>query len=43
MLQIINHLLCALRLFQQFFRSGTYWQDSLLARYTLAQTVEEAP
>ncbi len=33
----------SLRLFQQFFRSGTYWQDSLLARYTLAQTVEEAP
>ncbi|ADW18131.1 CMP/dCMP deaminase zinc-binding protein [Desulfobulbus propionicus DSM 2032] len=31
----------SLRLFQQFFRTGTYWQDSLLARYTLAQTVEE--
>ena len=33
----------SLRLFQQFFRTGTYWQDSLLARYTLAQTMEEAP
>jgi tRNA(adenine34) deaminase len=30
----------SLRLFQQFFQTGTYWQDSLLARYTLAQTVE---
>jgi tRNA(adenine34) deaminase len=30
----------SLRLFQQFFRTGTYWQDSLLARYTMAQTVE---
>ena len=27
----------SLLLFQQFFRTGTYWQDSLLARYTLAQ------
>jgi tRNA(adenine34) deaminase len=25
-------------LFQEFFRTGSYWQDSLLARYTLAQT-----
>ena len=33
----------SLRLFQQFFRSGSYWQDSLLARYTLAQTPEESP
>lgn len=33
----------SLRLFQQFFRTGAYWQDSLLARYTLAQTVEETP
>lgn len=33
----------SLLLFQQFFRTGAYWQDSLLARYTLAQTVEEAP
>ena len=31
----------SLQLFQQFFQTGTYWQDSLLARYTLAQTVEE--
>ena len=30
----------SLHLFQQFFQAGTYWQDSLLARYTLAQTVE---
>ncbi|MDR2550407.1 MAG: nucleoside deaminase [Desulfobulbus sp.] len=33
----------SLRLFQQFFRTGTYWQDSLLARYTLAQTTEVVP
>ncbi|MBM9535527.1 nucleoside deaminase [Desulfobulbus alkaliphilus] len=32
----------SLRLFQQFFRSGSYWQDSLLARYTLAQSLEES-
>ena len=32
----------SLRLFQQFFRTGSYWQDSLLARYTLAQTPEES-
>lgn len=31
----------SLRLFQQFFRTGTYWQDSLLARYTLAQPLED--
>lgn len=30
----------SLRLFQQFFRSGSYWQDSLLARYTMAQNQE---
>lgn len=30
----------SLRLFQQFFQSGSYWQDSLLARYTMAQTQE---
>ena len=30
----------SLRLFQQFFETGSYWQDSLLARYTMAQTVE---
>ena len=32
----------SLRLFQQFFRTGSYWLDSLLARYTLAQTPEES-
>lgn len=32
----------SLRLFQQFFRTGRYWQDSLLARYTMAQTLSEA-
>ncbi len=30
-----------LALFQQFFREYPYWQDSLLARYTLAQSNEE--
>jgi len=30
----------SLHLFQEFFRTGSYWQDSLLARYTLAQTVK---
>ena len=30
----------SLRLFQQFFQSGSYWQDSLLARYTMAQNQE---
>nr|WP_321468722.1 nucleoside deaminase [uncultured Desulfobulbus sp.] len=30
----------SLQLFQQFFTSGNYWQDSLLARYTLAQSLE---
>jgi len=30
----------SLRLFQQFFQNGSYWQDSLLARYTLAQPLE---
>lgn len=30
----------SLRLFQQFFHSGNYWQDSLLARYTMAQCQE---
>lgn len=29
--------------FQEFFRTGRYWQGSPLARYTLAQTVREAP
>lgn len=33
----------SLGLFQQFFQTGTYWQDSLLARYTLAQTLEAQP
>lgn len=32
----------SLCLFQEFFRTGTYWQDSLLARYTQAQTVKAA-
>ncbi|NLZ17055.1 MAG: nucleoside deaminase [Desulfobulbaceae bacterium] len=31
----------SLKLFQHFFRMGDYWQDSLLARYTLAQTLDE--
>lgn len=30
----------SLHLFQQFFQSGSYWQDSLLARYTMAQNQE---
>jgi len=30
----------SLGLFQQFFQTGTYWRDSLLARYTLAQPLE---
>ncbi len=29
-----------LTLFQLFFRNFTYWQDSLLSRYTLAQPLE---
>lgn len=29
----------SVQLFQEFFRTGSYWQDSLLARYTMAQTV----
>ena len=29
----------SLALFQQFFRSHDYWQDSLLARYTLGQSL----
>ena len=33
----------SLRLFQEFFRTGAYWQDSLLARYTMAQTVQAVP
>ena len=32
----------SLRLFQQFFQSGSYWQDSLLARYTMAQNQERS-
>ncbi|MGI6657652.1 MAG: nucleoside deaminase [Desulfobulbus sp.] len=32
----------SLLLFQQFFRTGTYWSDSLLARYTLSQPVESS-
>jgi tRNA(adenine34) deaminase len=34
-----NESLC---LFQQFFQAGSYWQGSLLARYTLEQIFEEA-
>lgn len=30
----------SLYLFQQFFENGSYWQDSLLARYTMAQNQE---
>jgi tRNA(adenine34) deaminase len=30
----------SLRLFRQFFQTGSYWQESLLAHYTMAQTVE---
>ena len=30
----------SLHLFQQFFENGSYWQDSLLARYTMAQDQE---
>jgi len=33
----------SLRLFQDFFRTGVYWQDSPLARYTLAQTIQAEP
>jgi tRNA(adenine34) deaminase len=29
----------SLLLFQRYFETGRYWQDSLLSRYTLAQTV----
>lgn len=31
----------SLRLFQNFFSGYSYWQDSLLSRYTMAQPVEE--
>ena len=30
----------SLALFQEFFRSYTYWQDSPLAKYTLEQKLE---
>ncbi|MGD9949726.1 MAG: nucleoside deaminase [Desulfobulbus sp.] len=33
----------SLHLFQQFFKSGNYWQESLLARYTMAQPLESNP
>lgn len=33
----------SVQLFQEFFRTGSYWQDSLLARYTMAQTVAAEP
>lgn len=28
-------------LFQQFFQQFSYWEDSLLARYTLAQSIQD--
>ncbi|MBM9513556.1 nucleoside deaminase [Desulfogranum marinum] len=31
----------SLKLFQQFFSNYSYWQDSLLSRYTLEQVIEE--
>jgi tRNA(adenine34) deaminase len=31
----------SLALFQQFFRTFSYWQDSLLANYTLAQPLQD--
>ncbi len=31
----------SLELFQQFFQEHSYWQDSLLANYTLAQPIED--
>ena len=31
----------SLQLFQQFFTNYSYWQDSLLSRYTLEQVIEE--
>ena len=42
--QLVDRVLRAesLSLFQQFFQSGSYWQDSLLARYTLAQLLEDS-
>lgn len=30
-----------LALFQQFFRDFSYWQDSLLSQYTLAQPIQD--
>ncbi|MDD2465110.1 MAG: nucleoside deaminase [Desulfobulbus sp.] len=33
----------SLHLFQQFFKSGNYWQESLLSRYTMAQSLESNP
>jgi len=33
----------SLRLFQQFFQNGEYWQESLLSRYTMAQSLESNP
>lgn len=30
----------SLKLFQQFFTNYSYWQDSLLSRYTLEQVIE---
>ncbi|MCF6187000.1 MAG: nucleoside deaminase [Desulfobulbaceae bacterium] len=31
----------SLALFQQFFRNFSYWQDSLLSQYTLAQPLQD--
>ncbi len=31
----------SLQLFQEFFSTYSYWQDSLLSRYTLAQPLED--
>jgi len=33
----------SLRLFRQYFTSGDYWKDSLLAHYTMAQGLESNP
>lgn len=31
----------SLALFQEYFRTGAYWRDSLLARYTLEQPLDQ--
>ena len=42
---IVRHVLRheSLHLFQDFFKNYPYWQDSLLAEYTLAQSTDFAP